>query len=142
VAFGAAANAARAGLQAESERLRQLRNRLEEGILDRVPDTRVNGDRGQRLPNTSNISFAGIEGEAMVIALDLRGFAISSGAACSSGAVEPSHVLLAIGLSKADARSSLRFSLGASNTEEQVDMLIAAVADAAAHLRKLSPAYA
>jgi cysteine desulfurase len=142
VAFGAAANAARAGLQAESERLRQLRDRLEEGILDRVPDTGVNGDRVRRLPNTSNISFAGIEGEAMVIALDLRGFAISSGAACSSGAVEPSHVLLAIGLSKADARSSLRFSLGESNTEEQVDMLIAAVADAAAHLRKLSPAYA
>ena len=77
----------------------------------------------------------------MVIALDLKGFAVSSGAACSSGAVEPSHVLLAIGLTKEQAKSSLRFSLGRSNTEEQVDRLVAAVAAAAAHLRKLSPAY-
>jgi cysteine desulfurase len=134
VAFGAAAALVQPASSA-------LRDRLEQGILDAVPRTRVNGSRELRLPNTSNILFEGIEGEAMVIALDLRGYAVSSGAACSSGAVEPSHVLTAIGLSKADARSSLRFSLGASNTEEQVDDLIRAVAEAAAHLRKMSPAY-
>lgn len=118
------------------------RDRLEQGILDSVPDTSVNGAGAPRVANTTNIRFDGIEGEAMVIALDLKGFAVSSGAACSSGAVEPSHVLLALGLKKEEARSSLRFSLGESNTEEQVDHLIEAVAQCAARLRKLSPAYA
>ncbi|MGC4072572.1 MAG: aminotransferase class V-fold PLP-dependent enzyme [Nibricoccus sp.] len=101
----------------------------------------MNGS-GARTPNTTNIRFDGIEGEAMLISLDLRGFAVSSGAACSSGSVEPSHVLLSMGLTKEEARSSLRFSLGASNTVGQVDALIEAVAAAAQHLRKLSPAYA
>jgi cysteine desulfurase len=101
----------------------------------------VNGNRARRTPNTTNIFFDGLEGEAMVISLDLKGFAISSGAACSSGAVEPSHVLLAIGLSRERARASLRFSLGRSNTEDQVDALIDAVAESAAQLRKLSPTY-
>ena len=87
------------------------------------------------------IYFDGIEGEAMVISLDLKGFAVSSGSACSSGAVEPSHVLLAMGLGPERARSSLRFSLGASNTEEHVDALIEAVAESASRLRELSPAY-
>ncbi len=118
-----------------------LRDRLEQGILDAVPDTAVNGDRHHRLPNTTNICFDGFEGEAMVISLDLKGFAVSSGSACSSGAIEPSHVLLALGLSKEKAKSSIRFSLGAGNTPEQVDALINAVADSAAHLRKLSPTY-
>jgi cysteine desulfurase len=94
------------------------------------------------VPNTTNIRFAGIEGEAMVIALDLRGFAVSSGAACSSGAVEPSHVLTAIGLTREEAKASIRFSLGLGNTVEQVDALIDAVAASAAHLRRLSPVYA
>jgi cysteine desulfurase len=93
------------------------------------------------LPNTTNIRFAGIEGEAMVIALDLRGYAVSSGAACSSGAVEPSHVLLAMGLTKEQAKSSIRFSLGKDTTREQVDGLIEAVVAAVAHLRKVAPAY-
>ncbi len=119
-----------------------LRDRLEQGILDRVPGAHVNGSRQYRVANTTNIRFEGIEGEAMVIALDLKGFAISSGAACSSGAIEPSHVLTALGLSRSDAKSSLRFSLGASNTAEQVDRLIEAVAASAARLRKLAPSYA
>jgi cysteine desulfurase len=118
----------------------QLRDRLEAGILSAVPNTRVNGTRDGRMPNTSNILFEGVEGEAMVIALDLRGYAVSSGSACSSGAVEPSHVLLAMGLSPEDARSSVRFSLGPENTAEQVDGLIKAVAASAAHLRRISPA--
>lgn len=121
-----------------SESVEALRNRLESGILERVPNAQVNGDPRGRIPNTTNIRFDWIEGEAMVIALDLRGFAVSSGAACSSGAVEPSHVLTAIGLSREEARSSVRFSLGRGNTAEQVDALIDAVAESAAHLRKVS----
>jgi cysteine desulfurase len=141
VSLGCAAAAANAGLRDESARLGLLRDRLERGILARVPACGVNGNRARRTPNTTNIFFDGLEGEAMVISLDLKGFAISSGAACSSGAVEPSHVLLAVGLSRERARASLRFSLGRSNTEDQVDALIDAVAESAAQLRKLSPTY-
>jgi cysteine desulfurase len=95
----------------------------------------------ERTPNTTNIYFDGLEGEALVISLDLKGFAVSSGSACSSGAVEPSPVLLAMGLGPERARASLRFSLGASNDAEQVDALSDAVAESAAQLRKLSPTY-
>lgn len=119
-----------------------LRDHLENTILAKVPDAHINGDRVHRAPNTTNIRFPGIEGESLVIALDLKGFAVSSGAACSSGAVEPSHVLLALGLSAQDARSAIRFSLGASNTKEQIDALAQAVSESVARLRKLSPAYA
>jgi cysteine desulfurase len=122
-------------------RIAVLRNRLEEGILDRVPGVTVNGAGAPRVPNTTNLCFEGIEGESLVIALDLKGFCVSSGSACSSGAVEPSHVLLALGMPKQHAKSSVRFSLGAGNTPGQVDELINAVADAVAHLRHLSPAY-
>jgi cysteine desulfurase len=142
VAMGKAAAIARGTLPIEPARLETLRDRLESGILCRVPDTGVNGagDTG-RTPNTTNIYFDGLQGEALVISLDLKGFAVSSGSACSSGAVEPSHVLLAMGLHPERARASLRFSLGASNNEEQVDALIEAVVSSAAQLRKLSPTY-
>ncbi len=116
-----------------------LRDRLEQGILARVPAARVNGGGAERIPNTTNIRFDGIEGEAMVIALDLRGYAVSSGSACSSGAVEPSHVLLAMGLSPSQSRSSVRFSLGPANTEAEVDGLLNAVSSAVEHLRRISP---
>jgi cysteine desulfurase len=115
-----------------------LRDRLERSILDRIPDTGVNGARAPRTPNTTNIYFDGVDGEAMVIALDLRGFAVSTGSACSSGAITPSHVLTAIGLSAERARSSLRFSLGQSNTAEQIDALVEAVEASVAHLRRIS----
>ena len=141
VALGQAAFSAIENLATETARLAALRDRLEAGILERLPACGVNAGRSPRTPNTTNIFFDGLEGEAMVISLDLKGFAVSSGSACSSGAVEPSHVLLAIGLSRERARASLRFSLGQSNTEEQVDALIDAVAESAAHLRKLSPTY-
>ncbi len=126
----------------ECARERELRDRLEQGILDRVPDSHVNGAGAPRTPNTSNIRFDGIDSEPLLIALDLKGFAVSSGSACSSGVTEPSHVLTAIGLTREQARSSLRFSLGRSNTAGQVDALIEAVAEIVAHLRKLAPAYA
>jgi cysteine desulfurase len=141
VALGRAAAVAREILAAGSLRLAALRDRLEEGILERVPSSGVNALRSPRTPNTTNIYFDGIDGEALVISLDLKGFAVSSGSACSSGAVEPSHVLLGIGLSPERARSSLRFSLGRSNNQPQVDALIDAVAESVAHLRKLSPTY-
>ena len=119
-----------------------LRDRLESAVCARVPDSHVNGAGAPRTANTSNIRFDGIDSDALLIALDLRGFAVSSGAACSSGATEPSHVLLAIGLTNEQARSSIRFSLGRSNNAEQVDALIDAVAASVTHLRKLAPAYA
>ncbi len=137
---GASAMGAAAALAFDWSGIAALRDRLEQGILRRVPDARVNGSREGRLPNTTNIRFDGIEGEAVVIALDLRGYAVSSGSACSSGAVEPSHVLLAMGLRPEDARSSVRFSLGPGNTEEEVDGLIDAVQASVAHLRRISPA--
>ncbi len=136
--FGAAAELAAANLEDENARIGGLRDRLEESILDRIPQTRVNGSRARRTPNTTNIQFEGIDGEAMVIALDLRGFAVSTGSACSSGAVTPSHVLTAIGLSSERARSSIRFSLGASNTAEQVSELTEAIETSVAHLRRIS----
>jgi cysteine desulfurase len=141
VAMGKAAAIAGSALPAECARLEALRDRLETGILARVPDTGVNGLGAARIPNTTNLYFDGLEGEALVISLDLKGFAVSSGSACSSGAVEPSHVLLAMGLAPERARASLRFSLGASNNEEQVDALIEAVVGSVAQLRKLSPTY-
>ena len=127
---------------AEWARLQALRDRLETGILERVPDSHVTGAGAPRTPNTSNIRFDGIDGEPLLIALDLRGFAVSSGSACSSGAQEPSHVLTAIGLTREQAKSSLRFSLGRANDAAQVDALIDAVAASVEHLRKLAPAYA
>ncbi|MBK5293064.1 MAG: cysteine desulfurase [Acidobacteriia bacterium] len=137
VAFGAAA-----GLAQDNDRLPALRDRLESAIIAQVPGTRINGSGAPRISNTTNISFQGVEGESLVIALDLRGFAVSTGAACSSGALEPSHVLLAMGLPREQAKASLRFSLGRGNDESQVDALISAVIASAAHLRRLSPTYA
>ena len=141
LALGRAAASAAEHLPEESARLKALRDRLEKGILAQVPCAGVNGARSRRTPNTTNMYFDGLAGEALVISLDLKGFAVSSGSACSSGAVEPSHVLLAIGLPRERARASLRFSLGHSNTAEQVDTLVDAVAESAAQLRKLSPTY-
>jgi cysteine desulfurase len=137
-AFGAAANLAGRQLASDSERLGNLRDRLENAVLDRIQGTGVNGSRWGRTPNTSNIYFDGIDGEALVIALDLRGFAVSTGAACSSGALTPSHVLTAIGLSSDRARASMRFSLGRSNTAQQVDALVGALEASVAHLRRIS----
>jgi cysteine desulfurase len=137
---GASALGRAAALAANWADTSVLRDRLDRGILKRIEGASINGSVDHRLPNTTNICFEGIEGEAIVIALDLRGYAVSSGSACSSGAVEPSHVLLAMGLTPEDARSSVRFSLGPENTEKEVDGLIEAVEASVAHLRRISPA--
>jgi len=139
VAFGCAAELAGVHLKTSAPLIAALRDRLESALLERIPHTGVNGSRAARTPNTTNMYFDYLEGEALVIALDLRGFAVSSGAACSSGAVEPSHVLTAIGLAAERARASIRFSLGRDTTAGQVDALVEAVAASVAHLRKLSP---
>jgi len=137
-AFGAAAELAARHLTEEGERLATLRDRLEAAVLDRIPGSGINGSRFHRVPNTSNLYFDGIDGEALVIALDLRGFAVSTGAACSSGALAPSHVLKAIGLSDDRARASMRFSLGRANTTQQVVALVEAIEASVTHLRRIS----
>jgi cysteine desulfurase len=137
-AFGAAAELAGRNLASDMERIGSLRDRLENAILESIPGTGVNGSRWNRTPNTSNVYFDGIDGEALVIALDLRGFAVSTGAACSSGAIAPSHVLTALGLSADRARASMRFSLGRSNDAAQVDALVRALQASVTHLRRIS----
>jgi cysteine desulfurase len=138
VALGAACELAGCTLAEESARLAALRDRLEGSILGGISGTGVNGGGADRTPNTTNIYFDAVDGEAMLIALDLRGFALSTGSACSSGAITPSHVLTAIGLSADRARSSLRFSLGRTTTIEQVDALLEALEASVIHLRRIS----
>jgi len=141
VGLGKAAELARVSLTSDALRISALRDRLEEGILERVPQSRVNGSRTARTPNTTNILIPFVEGEALVIALDLRGVACSTGAACSSGAIEPSHVLTAIGLAPEEARASLRFSLGRHTTADDVDLALSVIPGVVEHLRELSPVY-
>jgi cysteine desulfurase len=125
-----------------AERMAALRDRMEQGILGTVPGTRVNSFAARRVPNTSNIVFDGIEGEGFVIAMDLKGISVSTGAACSSGAIEASHVLTAMGLSDEEARGSIRFSLGKQNTAEEVEQVLAVLPDVVAKLREMSPVWA
>lgn len=118
-----------------------MRDRIQQTILSSLDGVGVNGGGASRVPNTTNIYFDDIEGEAMVIALDLKGLAVSTGAACSSGAIEPSHVLTAMGLPGRRARSSIRFSLGKQNTSADVDFALALIPETVARLRELSPVY-
>jgi cysteine desulfurase len=137
VGLGVAAVAAKTALLADAAAVGVLRDRLEAGILDRVPHTIVNGDRAHRVPNTTNISFDGIEAESLLIALDLEGVAVSTGSACSSGTLEPSHVLRAMGLPAPRTRNSLRFSLGPSNTADEVDFVVERLPALVGKLRRL-----
>jgi cysteine desulfurase len=141
VGLGKAAELAHAALTSDAQRISTLRDKLEHGLLSRIPDSRANAANAPRTPNTCNITFPGIEGEALIIALDLKGLACSTGAACSSGAVEPSHVLTAIGLPAAEARASIRFSLGRHTTEAEIVAALEIVPAAVAQLRQLSPTY-
>jgi cysteine desulfurase len=141
VGLGKAAELAREHLDTEGRRIAALRDRLEEGILHSVPLSAINGDPARRLPTTTNLRFDYIEGEGFVIAMDLRGVACSTGAACSSGSLEPSHVLSAVGLRPEQARSSIRFSLGRFNTAEDIDTTLEILPDVVEHLRAVSPHY-
>jgi cysteine desulfurase len=124
VGLGVAARLAGHKLEAEATRLAALRDQLEQGVLARVPGTVVNGDRQTRVPNTTNISFDRVEAESLLIALDLEGIAVSTGSACSSGTLEPSHVLRAMGLSTHRTQNSLRFSLGQFSTDAEVQRVV------------------
>jgi cysteine desulfurase len=139
--MGRAAELAAYALAEDSQRIGRLRDRLERGLLERVPHAWINGARAPRVPNTANLTFPFIEGEAIVIALDLKGIACSTGAACSSGAVEPSHVLLALGLAPEDARASLRLSLGHQTTDAEIDFTLETIPPVIERLRQLSPTY-
>ena len=142
VALGKAAELAmKAFSNSENCEMAALRDQLEKGILSQVDAAGVNGAGAPRVPNTSNIYFDYIEGEALVIALDLKGLSVSTGAACSSGAIEPSHVLTAMGIRPDRARASIRFSLGKQNTAEDVDFALHLVPAAVERLRELSPLY-
>jgi len=124
VGLGVAAGLATQKMAAETPRLSALRDHLEQGILTRIPGTIVNGDSRARVPNTSNISFDRVEAESLLIALDLEGIAVSTGSACSSGTLEPSHVLRAMGLPSHRTQNSLRFSLGMFSTDAEVERVI------------------
>jgi cysteine desulfurase len=142
VALGKAAQLAKDGLdRRDDEKTAAMRDRLEQGILAQVDEAGVNGEGATRVPNTTNLHFDHIEGEAMVIALDLKGLAVSTGAACSSGAIEPSHVLIAMGLRPDQARASIRFSLGKQTTEADIDFALGLVPETLARLRAISPKY-
>jgi cysteine desulfurase len=136
--LGVAVTQALEKLQTESTRLAALRDHLETGILRTIEGTAINGARDRRVPNTTNISFEGIEAESLLIALDLEGIAVSTGSACSSGTLEPSHVLKAMGFPLHRTQNALRFSLGASNTAEQMDHVISILPPIVERLRKVT----
>ena len=142
VGLGKAVEIAGAGFSDGSlERIAGLRDRLENTILESMEQVTVNGSGVPRVPNTTNVVFEYLEGEAMVIALDLKGLSVSTGAACSSGAIEPSHVLTAMGLSPDRARASIRFSLGKQNRAEDIEFALQLVPEVVSRLRELSPLY-
>ena len=142
VGLGKAAEIARQGFTDGSvARIASLRDHLEQTVVETMDQVTVNSAGAPRVPNTTNIVFECLEGEAMVIALDLKGVSVSTGAACSSGAIEPSHVLTAMGLSPDRARASLRFSLGKQNTADDVDFVLQLVPEVVTRLRELSPVY-
>jgi cysteine desulfurase len=136
VGLGRAAELALARLDKMTGDARELRDYFEREIRARIPHVRINAAAGSRLPNISNIAFDGIDAEALLIALDLRGIAVSTGSACSSGSLDPSHVLLAMGLSRREARSSLRISLSAMTTRQEIDSLLLALGEIVPQLRR------
>jgi len=140
VGMGVAARSASGKMGDEDRRLSALRDRLETGILRSVPGTAVNGSTEARVPNTTNISFDRIEAESLLIALDLQGVAVSTGSACSSGTLEPSHVLKAMGFNAHRTQNSIRFSLGAANTEAEIDRVVAVLPGIVEKLRSLTRA--
>jgi cysteine desulfurase len=133
--FGRAAELALASFEDDNRRIRTRRDRLEEGILRTIPNTALNGAKEPRLPNTTNLAFEGLEGDAILIALDQIGICASSGSACTAGAIEPSHVLRAMGLSVARARSSIRFSLGRETSPDDVEYVLSRLPKTISKLR-------
>jgi cysteine desulfurase len=138
-AFGKASEIAVRSIEEKIDSIRKLRDQFEDSVLERIDHAERNGERENRLPNISNISFRGIEGEALLINLDMQGFAVSTGSACSSGSLEPSPVIRALGADDARARSAIRFSFGMQNTDEEIDRLLKILPESIERLRTLSP---
>jgi cysteine desulfurase len=136
VGLGAAAQLAAARMSDEMPRVAALRDRLEQGILSTIPEVLVNGATAPRLPTTTNLSFKGVDGQSLVVALDLKGIATSTGSACSSGSLEPSHVLIAMGLADEWLQGAVRFSLGAGNTPAEVEAVLHTLPPIVARLRQ------
>lgn len=141
VGFGQAAELAGQSLESEAARLKSLRDRLEQGILATIPHVKLNGHPTERLPGHLNVSIEYVEGESLLLSLDLKGIAASSGSACTSGSLEPSHVLMAMGLSPATAHGSLRLTLGRENTEEDIDYVLRELPPIVERLREMSSLY-
>ena len=139
--MGLAAAYAKENMEANAEKTRALRDKLIEGILAKIPEVRLNGHPTDRLPNNVNVSIRYIEGEGLLLLLDHMGIAASSGSACTSGSLDPSHVLLAIGLPHEIAHGSLRMTLGADTTKEDIDYTVDQLKEIVAHLRSMSPLY-
>lgn len=139
VGLGQACELAGERLEDENTRVRSLRDRLESGLLDSIPHSMLNGHKTERLPNTTSVSFEFVEGEAILLHLDRFGICASSGSACTSGSLEPSHVLRAMGVPFTAAHGSIRFSLSVYNTEEEVDFILEKLPPIIANLRELSP---
>ena len=139
VGMGEAAEIARAEMETESQRLTRLRDGLIKGVLDSIPESYLNGHPTKRLPNNVNVRFSYIEGESLILSLDMEGVACSSGSACTSKTLEPSHVLLAIGLKHEEAHGSLLFTLGRQNSEEDVNYVCGLLPEIVKKLRKMSP---
>ncbi len=141
MALGKAIELANANIDAHNEKLIAMRDRLIDGILTAIPETRLNGHREKRLPGNVNVSVRYIEGESLLLSLDIKGIAASSGSACTSGSLDPSHVLLAIGLPHEIAHGSLRLSLSEENTMEEVETVIKELTAIVERLREMSPLY-
>jgi len=139
IGFGVACELAKKYMEEENKRVKYLRDKLENSILEKIPNTRVNGDRINRLPNTTNISFEFVEGEAILLMLDQKGICASSGSACTSGSLTPSHVLRAMGVPFTFLQGSIRFSLSRYNTEEEIDYIIETLPHIINRLREISP---
>ncbi len=140
--MGKAIEIAYRDLEEHTKQIKELRNYYVNQVKNKIPYIRINGDMERRLPGNSNISFSFIEGEGLLLNLDLKGISASSGSACMSGSLDPSHVLLAIGLPNEIARGSLRISIGKYNTKEEVDYLVENLVEIVGRLREMSPLYA
>ncbi|MFQ5428210.1 MAG: cysteine desulfurase NifS [Thermodesulfobacteriota bacterium] len=142
VGLGKACEMAGQNMDETVKNLKALRDRLEKGLTEKIPDIKINGDVEKRLPNTANISFEYVEGESLLLGLDMMGVAASSGSACTSGSLEASHVLLAMSLSHEMSHGSVRFSLGRHNTEAEIDYIIEIMPPIVERMRSMSPLYA
>ena len=139
VGFARAAELLYADMEKEANRLAALRDELQNKVMERIPDVHLNGDPEHRLPGSLNMSFEFAEGESLILSLDMEGIAVSSGSACTSGSLEPSHVLLAMGISHEVCHGSLRFSLGRGTTQEQIEYVLEVLPKVVARMRAMSP---